>query len=172
VVTNGTAELVWQTPSGSWVSLEADGLDSESMQATLEHVADTAGVGDLDLALPIRISGVPVSAKLQTGQITQTTPTSAGDGVQYRLDVALAFGVGGSAAQAAIAVVPAGEWPVAPSGWSGACKVQNGYRVCVYAPDQKVDHYLSGGLGTLLDDVTSLGTDPAHWSPDLVTGTK
>jgi len=167
----GVYTLSWQTSDGDTISL-SEGSPESSAQADLTHIADALQVGAIPLPLPIQIKGVPASAKMEVGQIAQNNPQAGTTGATYDLQIALTFGNGNTADQAGISVAPAGHGTGIPSGEVGACKTSDGLDICVTAPNDKLvtDHYMPS-LKALLDDVVSLGTNQADWSPNLVTGT-
>ncbi|MFC1437488.1 hypothetical protein ABUW04_04395 [Streptacidiphilus sp. N1-10] len=156
----GDATLVWQDAGGKWLSVEGSGLGGDPVQATLEHIAGTVRVGTTDLALPVRIKGMPNGTVVQQAALG----TSAhGAGALVNLTVDLSVGTQGSIN---VFVAPQGT-ALGPWSWgSSACKTANDLRVCVVT---------TGPIGSLtaqsvLDDTTSLGTNPSGWSPDLLAG--
>lgn len=180
-LTQGVYTLSWQTSDGDTISL-SEGSPESSAQPDLLHIADTLQVGAIPLPLPIQIKNVPASAQMEVGQFAQNNPQAGTTGATYHLQIALTFGAGTApdvqgisvgADQAGISVAPAGHGTGIPSGEVGACKTSDGLDICVTAPNNSLvgDHFMPS-FTALLDDVVSLGTNQADWSPNLVTGTK
>jgi len=182
IVAEGQYDLTWQTSDGSTITLSMttaglDGISSASAQADVTHIAESLQVGDISLPLPIQIKGVPAAAEMQVGQIAQAAPLSGTTGATYNLGIALTFGTGNDVAQAGIEVYPASSTAEIQTHETGSCAIwaggtPNGLKICVTAQGSTLAAYLPGGVGTLLSDIVSLGTDQANWSPNLVIDTK
>lgn len=173
IASGGTkVRLVWKGTSGTWISLAADNLPMGSVQATLEHVAETLTVGDVPLPQPVQVKGIPAAAQLRPGEVSDRLilPGDSGNNV---VEIPLYFGTGTDAAHAIIYVLPAGHkdnlmMPNSP------CETANNLSVCVEertGTKLPLTNYVPGGAAALLAHVVSLGPDQANWSPDLIVGT-
>ncbi|MBR7833041.1 hypothetical protein KDL01_07190 [Actinospica durhamensis] len=172
----GTTELIWQTPSGTWASVSGTDLDSATVQSTLEHVADTAEVGQAGLASPLQIRGVPAAARMQVGQVA-ITQSADGDRNGYSLQFPLTFGTGEYMGQVDVSVYPAGQNPD-NGGYATVCDTVSGWQVCLQDVNMSgvaqsgLAAHLPGGMTALQHDLVVHGKDPSTWSAELVEGSK
>ncbi|MEY9861064.1 hypothetical protein ABH935_006704 [Catenulispora sp. GAS73] len=156
----GKADLVWQDPSGKWLTLSGDYLDAATAAATLEHVARTVTVGQVPLPLPIQIKGL-TSAALNLNQAVFNHPAAGRTGTSD-LNIGLNTATNGPN----VFVKPAGTVQ-GPWTWGASvCKDSNGWNICVVA-EARAAAELPGGISGLLAHIQGLGTDPAGWSADL-----
>jgi hypothetical protein len=166
-------QLVWKSPLGTWISVAATNWDPATVKATLEHVAKTLTIGDLPLPLPVQIKGIPAAYRMRVAKIldTQILPGNLGYPV---LTIDLRFGPEPFPAQATIYVLPAGHKDVLMPR-NSPCETANDLSVCVAEDTYDATtegHRVPGGPAALLAHVISLGSDQAHWSPNLVVGTR
>ncbi|WP_034268319.1 hypothetical protein [Actinospica robiniae] len=171
----GSAELVWQTPSGTWASVSGSYLEINTAEKTLEHVADTAVIGTTTVATPLQIKGVPARAQMRLAQVQVDRPVDGGTSA-YSVLVTLTFGTGANRGQVEIWAGPPDEDPDADpllSYPSHTCRTITGWRVCAAETRSPgVGTSIAGGLDTVLRDLVVCGQDTSTWSADLITGTK
>ena len=159
-VVPGQADLMWQDPSGKWLTVSGDSLDPATAAATLEHIARTIVVGQAPLPLPIQIRGLTPSA-LGVNQVVLTHPAPGRTGPSD-----LNLGLNTASDSLSVFVEPTGA-AQGPWTWgTSACKDSEGWNICVVA-DPRAAAELPGGVTGLLAHIQGLGTDPAHWSADL-----
>lgn len=170
--------LFFQSPSGRWASVSGYYLGADPVAETLLHIAQTAHIGDTPVALPVRISGLPATVSVPVAEIDR--PTTYKGVAPW--SVHLSFGIGSSADLITVEVYPATALPAAGTSFEGQCKVSNGLRICVSTIGATVHatgstHPLApvdltqlpgGSLSGLLNNITSLGMDEAHWTTDVV----
>ena len=156
--------LYFQSSAGRWANLNAYYLGTDPVTTTLLHVASTARIGDSPVPLPVQVSGLPADATAPVAEIDR--PTTHGDGTW---SVGLSFGTASGAAYVHVDVTPyTGASPAGTGSAAKPCKVSNGLQICVQKIGSIADSLLPGGLEGFLHGITSLGTDPAHWTTDVV----
>jgi hypothetical protein len=163
-----SALFAFETAEGHWAVLQATDLDSATMVATLEHVATTVTVGDLDLPSPIQISGIPKSLGMQMSQSTTDTPTAGSAQTTAGADIGVSFG--NNADYVWLAAFPVAQFPKWADG--SVCETSNGLKIRADDAQGAISRYVPGGLNYLLAHVVSLGPNRANWSPNVVINTK
>ena len=156
--------LYFQSPTGRWAEINAYYLGADPVVDTLLHVAKTAHIGDIEVPMPVQISGLPA---VVTAPVASLDRPSTLPGAGW--DAGVSFDLGGANSLIHIDVAPANTATVNAL-FSGAnhCKTSNGLVICVSAVDQPNPKLPPGGLDGLLRNITSLGTNPAHWTTDVV----
>lgn len=178
--------LHWQAESGSWFNLGGDyqihGADLEAMLIKVagQVTADTSAV-----PLPVHVEGMPKDAVLNTASLNDPIVVGKG-GVAVGLEYAAPKGgtfritatpvgwtlpqidpVTGRVMFGVPADGPNSQKPVDHS----VCKNSEGLHICVLDnPVKNGNDPLAavGGAQGLLSRITSLGTDPAHWTTHVV----
>ena len=156
--------LYFQSPSGRWANLNAYYLGTDPVTTTLLHVASTARIGGAPVPLPVQISGLPPDATAPVADFER--PPTDGDGAWA---VGLSFGTASGAVYVHVDVSPyTGPADAGTGSAAKPCKVSNGLQICVQKIGGAGDSLPPGGLDGFLHHITSLGTDPAHWTTDVV----
>ena len=176
--------LYFQSPSGLWAEVYGYYLGADPVADTLLHVARTAAVGAHPVPLPVQISGLPADATAQVADVQRPTTVP---GAAW--SVGLTFAVGAKNGMIEVEVYPGtavlttpdtggksdatatpGATATGTATGTGArqCKTDNGLLICVSTIGKFDPALLPGGVGAVLDGITSLGPDPADWSTDVV----
>ena len=151
--------LVWLPPNGHWSVLTAvgNGVPPATLEQQMLHVARTVTPASTEVALPLRVSHVPVDAGLDNLNLE---PSGSDWMVEFSLwtpSYTLVYQVG-----------PAGSGMLQPLGPS-RCKTADGSQGCVtmeagaFSKSAAAD----GVLDTALADVTLTGADPSTWTTDV-----
>lgn len=177
--------LSWQTPSGSWYTLQGDySIHGAELVARLTRIAESVDYQETPVALPFHLEGLP--AGVQLGEAMLNDPAQAGDagftaGVIWHTggtldkDASFEIEIRPTAGQPK----PTGKETVVPLGGGvpggnvadpGTCKEEKGLHICVH------DHPIAGldplarvgGEKGLLARITSLGTDKKNWTTNVV----
>lgn len=159
----------WQTASGSWLRLS--GILAGDQEATLLKVADSAAADGAAVPLPVHIEGLPKGFTLETAELDD--PAAIGvDGFNVVLayhkpgDSSPSFSITASGGKSVAATNPH-IGSAEPKG--GTCEDSDGLHICVQDDQHGPDPLASiGGAKGLLDRITSLGTDPANWTTNVV----
>ena len=159
----------WQTASGSWLRLS--GVLAADQEATLLKVADSAAADGTAVPLPIHVQGLPKGFALDAAELRD--PSALGtDG----FNVLLQFHKPG-ASSPSFSISASGGKSVTPTNpkvataypTGGTCKDSDGLHICVQDDQHDPDPLASiGGAKGLLDRITSLGTDKADWTINVV----
>ncbi|MBS2531383.1 hypothetical protein KGQ20_01230 [Catenulispora sp. NF23] len=160
----------WQTASGSWLRLS--GTIAGDQEATLLKVADSAAADGTAVPLPIHIEGLPKGFTLETAELDD--PAAIGvDGFNVVLayhkpgDPSPSFSITASGGKSVTATNP---HIVSAEPKGGTCEDSDGLHICVQDDQHGSDPLASiGGAKGLLDRITSLGTDPANWTTNVVS---
>lgn len=156
--------LYFQSPAGRWAMLNAYYLGTDPVTATLLHVASTAHIGDAPVPLPVQIRGLPPDATAPVADIDR--PPAVGNGAW---SLGLSFGTASGVTYVHMDVYPyAGPSPAGAGSAAKPCEVSNGLEICVQKDGNPGPALLPGGLEGFLHRITSLGTDPARWTTDVV----
>ena len=175
--------LEWQTASGSWFTLGGDyEIHGAELEALLTKVAESVVTHSTAVPLPIHVEGLPKGVNLGDG-LLQDPAVVGEDGFQLTLGYQIAPNQGSFS----VSAMPIGWQAVPPNGISKtqqaggqsttpvddathACKDSDGLRICVVNYGENgVDSLASvGGAKGLLDRITSLGTDRANWTTNVV----
>ena len=153
--------LYFQSPAGRWAVLSAYYLGPDPVAATLLEVAGKAHLGDTPVPLPVRIVGLPDTA---TGMVAEVDRPTTIAGVTW--SVTLGFRVG--AGEVIVNAYPDTARPAGGTSFGNHCRVSDSLLICVSNIGALDTKLLPGGLNGLLQHVTSLGPDPAHWTTDVV----
>lgn len=155
--------LYFQSPNGRWAEINAYYLGEDPVAATLLHVAQGAHIGDTAVPLPVRISGLPADVIAPVAQLSRPATVKGGS---WSLELGFSMGADNDSVQ--VQVLPATANIGSSSEIDRHCKTSNGLLICVSTMNNRAPWYLAGGFDGLLRDITSLGTDPAHWTTDVM----
>ena len=151
--------LVWLPPNGHWSVLTAvgNGVPAATLQQQMLHVAQTVTPAATEVALPLRVSHVPVGAGLDNLNLQPNGSDWTLDFSLWTPSYTLVYDVG-----------PAGTVLPQTLGPS-RCKTADGAQGCVtmeagaFSKSAAAD----GVLDTALADVTLTGADPSTWTTDV-----
>lgn len=180
--------LQWQTESGSWFSLGGDyQIHGAELEAMLIKVAGQVTADDSAVALPIHIEGMPKGVVLDTASLNNPIVVGKGGvtvGLEYAAPNGGSFRITATPVGWTVPEVDPISGNVLPGGSAdpelggvqkavdhSVCKNSEGLHICVLdAPAKNGDDPLAsvGGAQGLLSRITSLGTDPAHWTTHVV----
>jgi hypothetical protein len=157
--------LYFQSPTGRWATISAYYLGADPVAATLLHVAASAHLVDTPVPLPIRITGLPATARGEVAEVSRPTTIA---GAAWSVDLGFALGNG----TVSVSVYPASAVPASGTSFGKHCDAnRNGLRICVDVIGGVDPKLLPGGLDGLLHGITSLGPDLASWTTDVVVVT-
>ncbi|MFL6114116.1 MAG: hypothetical protein ACJ786_22570 [Catenulispora sp.] len=142
---------------------------SPDWRTLLIKVAESVTVEEAPVALPIHVEGPPKGVALNTARLDETM------GGPSSFEATLVYGPG-TADRSAAASFTISIWPAAEEAGpaentpASACKDDKALRICVLdKPADGVDTLASvGGVEGLLARITSLGTDRADWTTQVV----
>ncbi|HEV2634416.1 MAG TPA: hypothetical protein VGX23_04675 [Actinocrinis sp.] len=155
-------KLDWKTATGDYVELTASvPADFPDAAATMLHVARTLTVSDEPIRLPVYFRGLPAGL----GAIDFSLPTDS-PALPIVYSPGLSMGIGVSDEDEFDVLVTTVNSPDdADRPKDTVCKVENGPDICVYNVPASLAKI--GAKGPL-NDIVSLGTNPANWTTDVV----
>lgn len=162
------ASLALRLKSGQWLQVDANNLEERSdwKEQTFKAAASLVRA-DRSVAMPIQLAGaLPQSFVFRGGSVMRKGGVTTGD-LMYRLGpdkliediVAIEVSTTGSGKNSTMAGANS----------KAVCKDSKGLTICVLSPAKEPAELKAiGGPQALLDRVTSLGTDPADWTTDVI----
>lgn len=163
-----TAELALHLKSGQWLEILVNNLD-ERKDWKAQTLKAAAGLvhEDRSVPMPFQLAGaLPQNFVFRGGGAVRGSGHTAA-GITYHLG-------SGDQAVEGLVTIAASTASVAKSSdsdptFNSLCKGSKGLALCVTYP-KKVPAALTaiGGPQALLDQVTSLGDDPANWTTDVI----
>ncbi|MEY9894606.1 hypothetical protein ABIA31_008292 [Catenulispora sp. MAP5-51] len=163
------ATLALRLKSGQWMQIDANNIEDRAdwKEQVLRSAAGLVRK-DRSVPMPIQLAGaLPQSFVFRGGSVLRKDGVTTGD-LMYRL---------GSADKPVEDIVAinvfttgSGKNSTVPGANSkGVCKDSKGLTVCVFSPKTDPAALTAiGGPQALLNRVTSLGTDPAAWTTDVI----
>jgi len=164
----GFAGLTWQLPSGEWLTLTAMGVDHRAdwKDQTLKAAAHMIRQ-DHSQPLPFRLTsalskGLTVeggsTSYLHGNELSEFLIQAGPDPSNAPIVMIVTFKTGSSKIEDAV-----------PPQSKNTCADSNGLTVCVSSPDpEPAPLKAAGGAQALLNQVVSLGNDPANWTTDVL----
>ncbi|GAA1996488.1 hypothetical protein [Catenulispora subtropica] len=183
--------LTWQSESGAWYTLGGDyAIHDEELTTLLIKVAESVRTEESAVPAPIHIEGLPKGVTL--GEAMLGAPGrfsgSAMFGITYHTGsvtdpkayFTISAGLVNAAKDSSLPIADPTAYgplhittqtPQIKDKSRTACKDSEGLHICVQdapGPDGKSALASVGGAQGLLDRITSLGTDPANWTTNVV----
>lgn len=162
------ASLALRLKSGQWLQVDANDIEERAdwKEQTLKAAASLVHK-DRSVAMPIQLAGpVPQGFVFRGGSVMHKGGVTTAD-LMYRLGPDK---VNEDIVAINVFTTGSGKNSTMPGANSKAtCKDSKGLTICVFSPTKDPAELKAiGGPQALLDRVTSLGTDPANWTTDVI----
>ncbi|MFB7618438.1 hypothetical protein [Kitasatospora sp. NPDC056181] len=165
-------DLRWQTADGRWAELHGSYMsDADDVLNKLHRVAEGVNVAPQAVPLPFKIHDVPAGFTPSGASFSYGPEASSG----YPWSASVNYNSGSDQIAVSVQpdVPPAAGWdnpplPGATRQQQPTCVVASGLKLCATSFRGEAPFASVGGFAGWLGRFTSLGTDPAAWTTDVL----